>query len=193
MDTQQQRSLTGGTGVVQAVAFLRPTLDNFTLLRRHLRNPKYGEYHLCTSQARPPLRERDREREGGRAHSAHPSLCACVHRWRSQASRPHPNLSLNPSVGLPHSVFSNMVRDAFLHELAEVDTHDLVKQVHEYFADFVPLDGAHFTLPVYIPRTTHTHTHSHRHSAASPSAISMQRLSKKRMYALRGETACDGF
>ena len=46
------------------------------------------------------------------------------------------------------TVFSNMVRDAFLHELAEVDSHDLIKQVQEYYADFVPLDGAHFTLPV---------------------------------------------
>jgi hypothetical protein len=34
--------------VPQAVCLLRPTGDNVALLRRHLRKPKYGEYHLCT-------------------------------------------------------------------------------------------------------------------------------------------------
>ena len=33
---------------VNAVAFLRPTEENFQLLGKELRSPKYGEYHLCT-------------------------------------------------------------------------------------------------------------------------------------------------
>ena len=31
----------------QAVCFLRPTGENVAVLRRHLRKPKFGEYHVC--------------------------------------------------------------------------------------------------------------------------------------------------
>jgi hypothetical protein len=36
--------------VAQAVCYLRPTRENIARLRRELRDPRYGEYHLC---ARP--------------------------------------------------------------------------------------------------------------------------------------------
>jgi vacuolar protein sorting-associated protein 45 len=32
---------------VNAVCFVRPTEENFQHLGKELRNPKYGEYHLC--------------------------------------------------------------------------------------------------------------------------------------------------
>lgn len=32
----------------QAVCFLRPTRENIAKLRRELRDPRFGEYHLCT-------------------------------------------------------------------------------------------------------------------------------------------------
>lgn len=34
-------------GHLKAVCFLRPTGENITQLKRHLKNPRYGEYHLC--------------------------------------------------------------------------------------------------------------------------------------------------
>lgn len=32
---------------LKAVCFLRPTSENIQLLRRQLRNPRFGEYYLC--------------------------------------------------------------------------------------------------------------------------------------------------
>ncbi len=32
---------------LQAVCFLRPTRENVARLRKELRSPRYGEYHLC--------------------------------------------------------------------------------------------------------------------------------------------------
>lgn len=31
----------------QAVCFLRPTRENVARIRKELRSPRYGEYHLC--------------------------------------------------------------------------------------------------------------------------------------------------
>jgi hypothetical protein len=33
--------------VFQAVCFLRPTRENVARIRRELRDPRFGEYHLC--------------------------------------------------------------------------------------------------------------------------------------------------
>mmetsp|Transcript_11778 Transcript_11778/g.24712 ORF Transcript_11778/g.24712 Transcript_11778/m.24712 type:complete len:580 (-) Transcript_11778:137-1876(-) len=79
---------------MKAVCFIRPTAENFSLLKRAFHTPKYGEYIVF---------------------------------------------------------FSNIVRDAYLHELAEADEHEIVKGVHEYYADYVPLDPSHFTLSVPEP------------------------------------------
>lgn len=35
-------------GHLKAVCFLRPTIENIHALIAELREPKYGEYHLCT-------------------------------------------------------------------------------------------------------------------------------------------------
>jgi vacuolar protein sorting-associated protein 45 len=34
-------------GHLKAICFLRPTGENITHLKRHLKSPRYGEYHLC--------------------------------------------------------------------------------------------------------------------------------------------------
>ena len=47
--------------------------------------------------------------------------------------------------------FSNIIPDGALQELAEADEHEVVKQVQEYFADFLAVDAAHFTLDVPAP------------------------------------------
>ena len=39
---------------LQAVCFLRPTRENVARLRKELRSPRYGEYHLCKP---PPCTE----------------------------------------------------------------------------------------------------------------------------------------
>mmetsp|Transcript_22241 Transcript_22241/g.37173 ORF Transcript_22241/g.37173 Transcript_22241/m.37173 type:complete len:579 (-) Transcript_22241:477-2213(-) len=79
---------------MKAVCYVRPTADNFSLLKQHLQTPKYGEYLVF---------------------------------------------------------FSNIVRDAYLNELAEADENEIVKQVQEYYADYIPLDPSHFTLNVQEP------------------------------------------
>jgi vacuolar protein sorting-associated protein 45 len=35
---------------LKAVCFLRPTAENFQLLQQELKDPKYGEYHICTKK-----------------------------------------------------------------------------------------------------------------------------------------------
>jgi vacuolar protein sorting-associated protein 45 len=45
-----------------------------------------------------------------------------------------------------HIFFTNIVRDSFLQELADADEKEAVKQVQEYYADFVTVDQAHFTI-----------------------------------------------
>mmetsp|Transcript_1743 Transcript_1743/g.3627 ORF Transcript_1743/g.3627 Transcript_1743/m.3627 type:complete len:328 (-) Transcript_1743:1262-2245(-) len=57
----------------------------------------------------------------------------------------------SPKYGEYHIFFSNMVQNASLQALAEADENQVVKQVQEYFADFVPLDQTHFTLTLDEP------------------------------------------
>ena len=45
-----------------------------------------------------------------------------------------------------HLFFSNIVPSGFLQKLAEADKHFVVKQVHEYYADFYPVNHDFFTI-----------------------------------------------
>eukprot|EP00899_Mesostigma_viride_P003438 jgi/Mesvir1/13095/Mv06075-RA.1 len=47
-----------------------------------------------------------------------------------------------------HIFFTNIARESYLRELADCDEHELVKQVQEYYADFIAEDKFHFTLNV---------------------------------------------
>ncbi|KAI4318614.1 hypothetical protein MLD38_032293 [Melastoma candidum] len=76
---------------LKAVYFLRPTSDNIQHLRRHLKSPRFGEYHLF---------------------------------------------------------FSNLLKDTQIHVLADSDEQEIVKQVQEFYADFVAVDPYHFTLNI---------------------------------------------
>lgn len=76
---------------LKAVCFLRPTSENVGLLRRQLREPRYGEFHVF---------------------------------------------------------FTNIVRDSLLQELADADESELVRQVQEFYADYLAVDPTHFTLDV---------------------------------------------
>ncbi|CDP10032.1 unnamed protein product [Coffea canephora] len=53
-----------------------------------------------------------------------------------------------PRFGEYHLFFSNMLKDTQLHILADSDEHEIVRQVQEFFADFVALDPFHFTLNI---------------------------------------------
>lgn len=75
----------------QAVCFLRPLPENISALRRHLRKPKFGEYHVC--------------------------------------ARPVCHVSYSRSYPRSDAVFTNVLKDSFLHELADADEGELVKQV----------------------------------------------------------------
>ncbi|XP_071722686.1 vacuolar protein sorting-associated protein 45 homolog [Rutidosis leptorrhynchoides] len=54
----------------------------------------------------------------------------------------------NPRFGEYHLFFSNMLKDTQIHLLADSDEHELVQQVQEFYADFVPIDPYHFTLNI---------------------------------------------
>lgn len=46
-------SYNSGRAVAQAVCFLRPTRENIARIRRELRDPRYGQYHLCETLVTP--------------------------------------------------------------------------------------------------------------------------------------------
>ena len=46
----------------------------------------------------------------------------------------------DPKYGEYHVYFSNVVRQSFLEELAEADEFEVVRSVHEYFADYIALN-----------------------------------------------------
>lgn len=80
---------------MKAVCFLRPSYSSLRAVTRHLRDPKFGEYHLF---------------------------------------------------------YTNSVRDSYLQDLAQADAQELVKQVHEYYADYMVLDAHLFTVPTHESR-----------------------------------------
>ena len=45
--------LARAAAALQAVCFLRPTRENIARIRRELRDPRFGEYHLCESLLLP--------------------------------------------------------------------------------------------------------------------------------------------
>jgi len=54
-----------------------------------------------------------------------------------------------PRFGEYHIFFSNMTRDSMIQQLAEADEHEVVQQVHEYYADYLPVTPElyHLNLP----------------------------------------------
>ena len=118
----------------QAVCFLRPTPQNISAMKKHLKSPKFGEYHLCT-RSTLPLQT--------------PFLYTCAH-WS--------DARLLPAA----AVLSNIVRDSLLQDLADADDGEHIKQVQEYFADYLALDATHFSLQLdnhlrcFMPQTWET-------------------------------------
>ena len=53
-----------------------------------------------------------------------------------------------PRFGEYHLFFSNTTRDGMIQQLAEADEHEVVQQVHEYFADYLPVTPDLFHLNV---------------------------------------------
>jgi hypothetical protein len=49
--------------------------------------------------------------------------------------------------------FSNIIRKSSLERLAEADDHEVVRAVHEYFADYVVINPDLFTLNLSLPQT----------------------------------------
>merc|ERR1711934_41082 len=75
---------------MKAVCFLRPSYSSLRAVSRHLRDPKYSEYHIF---------------------------------------------------------YTNSVRDSYLQDLAQADSQEVVKQIHEYYVDYMVLDSLLFTVP----------------------------------------------
>jgi hypothetical protein len=127
---------------LRAVAFLRPTRENVARLRRELRDPRFGGYHICEPGSalcarRPPNR-------------VHCSSCA----RRAAPPRPAPPAALHrasPRLVPCAADFTNRVEDMRLQDLAEGDTRELVSSVQEYYGDFVALEPHHVAVPLARP------------------------------------------
>ncbi|KAI9793389.1 MAG: vacuolar protein sorting-associated protein 45 [Peltula sp. TS41687] len=106
---------------LRCLCFVRPSPESVQFLIDELREPKYGEYHLC----RP-----------GQPH-AHSQLCSSA---------------ILTEDGGENIDFSNIVRKSSLERLAEADDHEVVRMVHEYFADYLVINPDLFTLNMNHPR-----------------------------------------
>lgn len=58
---------------------------------------------------------------------------------------------LRPKYGSYYLGFSNAVPKAAIEALAEADTHQLVREVHEYYADYLPVTPPLFSLAYEVP------------------------------------------
>lgn len=97
---------------MKAVCFLRPSYSSLRALCRHLRDPKFGEYHLF---------------------------------------------------------YTNSVRESYLQDLAQADENELVKQIHEYYVDYMVLDPHLFTVPNPNARGMTSVSETERASSSSSS------------------------
>ncbi|WFD36917.1 vacuolar protein sorting-associated protein 45 [Malassezia cuniculi] len=58
---------------------------------------------------------------------------------------------MRPRYGSYYLGFSNAVSKSAIEALAEADTHQLVKEVHEYYADYLPVTPTLFSLSYEVP------------------------------------------
>lgn len=104
---------------LKALVFVRPTRDNLTRLRNHLREPKFAEYHLCTRRAPSSFT------------FSHP-FSASFTTWLCGCPVP--------------AVFSNILPGDFMQQLADADVHSVVKQVQEFYGDYYAVNTDLFSL-----------------------------------------------
>lgn len=125
----------------QAVVFARPTAESVAAIRRLLRAQRFGEYYLCTCNRlafgwnlavsllplhpsfyfQKPLSLFSARHPRASRKTHHPRQCFFPLRRRiSHPLRPAP-------------VFSNVLRDSYLHELADADEHEAIRQVQEHY------------------------------------------------------------
>lgn len=90
---------------LQAVCFLRPTRENIARIRRELRDPRYGQYHLCAP--------------------AQVSNWMRMTAWLS-AQAPSGTRHLNVHTVSVGAVFTNRLEDLRIQELAEEDRKEAV-------------------------------------------------------------------
>jgi hypothetical protein len=138
---------------LRAVAYLRPTRDNVARLRRELRDPRFGSYHVCERHALLALR--------GHEHAQMASIepfFLCLRHYTRAALRPpgahRPPAHLGPAACVccdPGAVFTNRVEEMRLQDLAEGDARGLVAGVQEFYGDFVALEAHHAAVPLPAP------------------------------------------
>ncbi|KAL0323278.1 UNVERIFIED_CONTAM: Vacuolar protein sorting-associated protein 45 [Sesamum angustifolium] len=114
---------------LKAVYFLRPTSQNIHLLRRQLTTL------VLESTTSVSI------------------ICCTLHDSRSITGNDltfavRTSLRFYSMLLLHFSVFSNMLKDTQLHNIADSDEHEIVQQVQEFYADFVAIDAYHFTFNI---------------------------------------------
>ncbi len=81
----------------------------------------------------------------------------------------------DPRYGEYNLFFSNVVKKSSMERLAEADDHEVVKRVHEYFADFIVVNPDLFTLDLGRASTSSTISHIWGPSPDAWNADALQR------------------
>ncbi|UYV72687.1 VPS45 [Cordylochernes scorpioides] len=97
---------------LKCIVFIRPTKENVDYLISELKFPRYGQYHISTLRNSP-------------------QLSATLRTWFS----PKKDESWCPG-------FSNVISKSDIKLLAEADDYEVVREVQEFYADYIP-NGPH--------------------------------------------------
>jgi vacuolar protein sorting-associated protein 45 len=117
---------------LKAAVFVRPTSANIDLLKRELADPKF-KYVVCPFRTKTCLFVLTTHRASSKANSQ-PCTQTITHAADHSLSREY------------HLFFSNVLGVDLLRSLADADEHEVVKQVHEFYGDFIAVNEDLFTL-----------------------------------------------
>lgn len=104
---------------MKCIVFIRPTEDNLHFLCNELRNPRYGIYYICKY-----------------------FLNFAIYIFASIF------LLIQFTYLLLFSDFSNIIAKADVKLLAESDEQELVREVYEYYADYLAISPHLFSLGI---------------------------------------------
>lgn len=109
---------------LKCIVFIRPTKDNIGLLCNELRNPRYGMYYICKQN----LELENCRRESRCYQYFHFIICFFFF--------------------LLFQDFSNIISKADIKTLAECDEIEVVREVQEFYGDYLAVSPHLFTLNI---------------------------------------------
>lgn len=114
---------------LKCIAFVRPTKENIHTLAMELRRPRYGSYYICKSFKGCPV-----------VCTVHPSHIFNFH------------LQLSVCITIPIILadFSNITPKADIKTLAEADEQEVVREIQEFYGDYLAMGPHLFSLGIPI-------------------------------------------